>query len=131
MATPILSVIMPVYNAEKYVYEAIDSVLKQSFGDFEFLIYNDCSTDASRAIILSFKDSRIRLVDSPFNTGYVKHLNDGLLAARGEYIARMDADDISLPDRFKKQIDYLEQHKEVAVCGSFIEFIGSKQGLLE
>lgn len=131
MSSPVLSVIMPVYNAEKYVYEAIDSILKQTFTDFELLIFDDCSTDSSREIILSFQDSRIRLTNSPVNTGYVKHLNDGLMQARGQYIARMDADDIAAPDRFFLQLHYLQQHAEVAACGSWIEFIGSKQGILE
>ncbi len=128
---PQLTVIMPVYNAEKYVYEAVDSILKQTYTDFEFLIFDDCSTDSSREIILSFKDSRIRLISSAINTGYVKHLNDGLNQAKGLYIARMDADDIALPDRFLKQINYLNQNEQVAACGSWIEFIGSKTGALE
>lgn len=131
MHSPVLSVIMPVYNAEKYVYEAIDSILKQTFADFEFLIFDDCSTDSSRDIILSFKDPRIRFFASPSNTGYVKHLNDGLIHARGQYIARMDADDVADPERFIEQLDYLNQHKQVGVCGTWIEFIGAKEGVLE
>ncbi|MDB5258746.1 MAG: glycosyltransferase [Chitinophagaceae bacterium] len=131
MPSPILSVIMPVYNAEKYVYEAIDSILRQTFADFELLIFDDCSTDSSREIILSFRDSRIRLIDSPVNTGYVKHLNEGLNQAKGKYIARMDADDMAASDRFLLQVQYLNRHEEVAVCGSWIEFIGEKQGVLE
>jgi len=131
MASPVLSVIMPVYNAQRYVFEAIESILKQTFTDFEFLIYNDASTDTSREIILSFQDPRIRLIDSPTNTGYVKHLNHGLQQAKGEYIARMDADDIAHPDRFMLQLHYLNQHPKTAVCGSWIEFMGSKNGILE
>jgi glycosyltransferase involved in cell wall biosynthesis len=128
---PVISVIMPVYNAEKYVYEAIDSILKQTFTDFELLIFNDCSTDTSREIILSFQDARIRLIDSPVNTGYVKHLNDGLLQAKGQYIARMDADDRSDLERFSKQMNYLDQHPEVGACGSWIQFIGDKEGVVD
>ena len=133
MATlsPYISVIMPVYNAEKYVHQAIESILNQSFGNFELLIFNDCSTDKSKEIILSFNDPRIQLIDSPENTGYVKHLNHGLEMAKGKYIARMDADDISMPDRFQKQVEFLDRHEEVAVCGTFIEFIGSKKGLVD
>ncbi len=131
LSAPLLTVIMPVYNAEKYVYEAIDSILKQTFADFEFLIFDDCSTDSSREIILSFKDPRIRFFISPVNTGYVKHLNDGLMEAKGQYIARMDADDIAAPDRFIAQLYYLNQHKQVGACGSWIEFTGSKNGVLE
>lgn len=131
ISAPLLTVIMPVYNAEKYVYEAIDSILKQTFADFEFLIFDDCSTDSSRDIILSFKDPRIRFFASPLNTGYVKHLNDGLMQAKGQYIARMDADDVAAPDRFIEQLYYLNQHPQVGACGSWIEFIGSKKGVLE
>ena len=133
MATlsPYISVIMPVYNAEKYVHQAIESILKQSFIDFELLIFNDCSTDKSKEIILSFNDQRIQLIDSPENTGYVQHLNHGLEMAKGKYIARMDADDISMPDRFQKQVEYLDKHEEVVVCGTFIEFIGSKKGVVD
>jgi glycosyltransferase involved in cell wall biosynthesis len=127
---PYISVIMPVYNAEKYVGQAIESILKQGFTDFEFLIFNDASTDASREIILSFKDERIIFIDSPVNTGYVKYLNDGLAMARGKYIARMDADDISMPDRFQQQVNYLDVHEEVVVCGSFIECIGERKGVV-
>jgi len=122
---------MPVYNAEKYVHEAIESILNQTFVDFEFLIFNDCSTDSSKQIIQSFNDPRIRLIDSALNTGYVKHLNDGLELAKGKYIVRMDADDISMPDRFQKQVDYLNAHHEVGVCGTNIEVIGAKKGLVD
>jgi glycosyltransferase involved in cell wall biosynthesis len=131
MASPVISVIMPVYNAEKYVYEAIDSILKQTFADFEFLVFNDCSTDSSKEIILSFQDPRIRFIDSTVNTGYVKHLNEGLLQAKGQYIARMDADDVADPMRFLQQVQYLNENEEVAVCGSWIQFIGSQEGIVE
>ncbi|MDF2455961.1 MAG: glycosyltransferase, family 2 [Cytophagaceae bacterium] len=131
LSAPLLSVIMPVYNAEKYVYEAIDSILKQTFADFEFLIFDDSSTDSSREIILSFKDPRIRFFASDSNTGYVKHLNDGIKEARGQYIARMDADDVADPDRFAEQVYYLHQHQQAGACGCWIEFTGSKKGVLE
>lgn len=131
MDSPVISVIMPVYNAEKYVYQAIDSILKQTYADFEFLIFNDGSTDASREIICSFNDPRIRLMDSPVNTGYVKHLNEGLKQAKGHYIARMDADDIADTSRFLKQVQFLELHHDVVACGSWIEFFGSQEGVLQ
>jgi glycosyltransferase involved in cell wall biosynthesis len=129
MDAPIISVLMPVYNAEKYVYEAIDSILKQTYRNFELLIFDDASTDSSKQIISSFHDPRIQLVSSAINTGYVKHLNDGLNLARGKYIARMDADDIAQTNRFQLQLSYLEQHQAVGVCGSWIEFIGDKVGV--
>ena len=123
-----ISVIMPVYNAEKFVGTAIDSILKQTFTDFEFLIFNDGSSDNSKQIIASFKDDRIRLFDYTVNSGYVAHLNHGIKLATGKYIARMDADDISIPERFEMQVSYLESHPEVGVCGAWIlQFEGEEQ----
>ena len=118
---------MPVYNAGKYLNESIESILNQTFRDFEFIIFNDASTDNSLEIIKSYDDSRIVLIDSPVNTGYVKHLNHGLELAKGEYIARMDADDIALPQRFEKECEILNNPK-VILCGAAIEFIGTKTG---
>jgi glycosyltransferase involved in cell wall biosynthesis len=117
---PLISVIMPVFNAEKYLSFAIDSILKQTFTDFEFLIFNDGSSDNSRQIIESFNDPRIKFFDSVENLGYVAHLNRGIEIAAGKYIARMDADDISLPERFETQVSFLESHPEVGLCGAWI-----------
>jgi glycosyltransferase involved in cell wall biosynthesis len=100
MPSPLISVIMPVYNAELFITEAIQSVLNQTFSDFEFLIYNDGSTDKTHEIIISFKDERIIYKKLETNGGYLNLLNDGLIAAKGKYIARMDADDNSMPYRF-------------------------------
>ncbi len=125
MKKPLVSVIMPVYNAEKYVGEAIESILNQTFTDFEFLIFNDGSTDNSSKIIKSYKDDRIIFFDYKENFGYVKHLNDGIKLAKGEYIARMDADDISLPERFQKQYDFLEKNKDVVLCGTWYRVLGT------
>lgn len=125
---PMISVIMPVYNAEKYVASAIDSILKQTFTDFEFLIFNDGSSDNSKQVIESFKDRRIRLIDSTVNCGYVAHLNRGIEMATGKYIARMDADDISVPERFEMQVKFLENHQEVGLCGAWIsQFEGADE----
>jgi len=101
---------MPVYNAEKYLKESIESILKQTYANFEFLIFNDGSIDNSLAIIENYaaSDSRIKLYDSKENKGYLVHLNEALRIARGELIARMDADDISFPDRFAKQVKELQ-----------------------
>lgn len=120
---PAISVIMPVYNSALYLREAIDSILNQSFANFEFLIFNDGSVDESKAIIESYKDSRIKFYDDPVNRGLINRLNVGLDLARGKYIARMDSDDRALPERFSKQYAYLEQHTEIALCGTFFEFI--------
>ena len=94
---PKVTVLMSVYNSEKFLRESINSILEQTFKDFEFLIINDGSTDSSREIILSYNDPRITLFDNKNNIGLTKSLNKGLDLAKGEYIARQDADDISLP----------------------------------
>lgn len=120
---PRVSVIMSAYNAEKYIKEAIDSILNQTFKDFEFIIINDGSTDSTRDIILSYKDSRIRFIENKKNIGLTKSLNKGLKLAKGEYIARLDADDSSMPKRFEKQINFLDKHKDIAVIGNWIEII--------
>lgn len=121
---PKISVIMPAYNAEKYIAEAIDSILGQTFGDFEFIILNDCSKDRTEEIILSYSDSRIVYLKNEKNMGVAATLNRGLSVARGEYIARMDADDISLPERFEKQVAYMEANPETMVLGCALERFG-------
>lgn len=126
MKNPKISVLMPVYNAEKFLKEAIDSILNQTFKDFEFLIINDASTDRSKEIILSYKDPRIRYFENNKNLGVARTLNRGLRLAKGEYIARMDADDISFPDRFKKQVEFMEKNPQVAICGTWLQLINNK-----
>ena len=118
MAYPRISVIMSVYNGEKYLREAIESILNQTFTDFEFLIVNDGSTDGSLEIIQSYQDERIRVINNEQNIGLTKSLNKAIKQARGEYIARQDADDISLPNRFEEQIKYFEKHPETAILGT-------------
>lgn len=120
---PKISVVMPVYNGEKYLREAIDSILNQTFTDFEFIIINDCSTDGTEEIIKSYDDSRIVCIKNEKNMGVADSLNKGLDMVTGEYIARMDADDISFPKRFEKQVKYMDRHKDIAVCGSAIEYL--------
>jgi glycosyltransferase involved in cell wall biosynthesis len=117
--TPTISVVMPVYNAAAYLAEATSSVLAQTFGDFELIIVNDGSTDRSPRILEEFaaNDSRIKLISRP-NTGIVGALNDGLAQARGEFIARMDGDDISSPQRFQAQIDYLRANPDCIALGT-------------
>lgn len=118
---PRISVIMPAYNAEKYIKEAVDSILSQTFRDFELIILNDASSDATEDIILSFDDPRIVYVKNEENLGVAGTLNRGLELAKGEYIARMDADDISLPERFEKQAAFLDGNAAVAVVGCAVE----------
>lgn len=125
MKAPKLTVLMPVYNTASFLKEAIESILNQTFGDFEFLIFNDGSSDNSAEIIKGFRDARIIFFDYKENSGYIVHLNKGIKIARGEYIARMDSDEISLPQRLEKQIEFLEKNPEYGVCGTQVETIDS------
>ncbi len=120
---PPVTVLMPVYNGEKYIEEAIDSVLKQTYTDYEFLIVNDGSTDNTAEIISSFKDPRIRLIHHKTNMGIAAALNAGLNNAYGKYIARFDADDICLPERLAIQFNFLAASDHYIVTGSNAEYI--------
>lgn len=122
---PKISVLMPVYNCELYIQEAIESILIQTFSDFEFLIIDDASTDSTLEVIKKYNDPRIKLIEKPNNTGYTNSLNYGLSIARGTYIARMDGDDISLPKRFEKQFSFMESNPDVAVCGTSFKILGT------
>jgi len=117
-----ISVLMPVYNAEKFIAEAIRSVLNQSFTDFEFIIINDGSTDSTREIIHAFKDPRIVVIDQP-NMGVAAALNRGLKLARAEWVARFDADDICHPTRLEKQMAFIRKNKGFILVGSDVEVI--------
>ncbi len=124
MSVPAVSVLMPVYNAELYLAEAVESILGQTFEDFEFLIIDDGSSDRSLEILREYekRNDRIRLVSRP-NTGYVVALNELLDMARGELVARMDNDDISMPDRFARQVEYLSEHLDCVVVGCQVEMM--------
>jgi Glycosyl transferase family 2 len=124
MKTPTVSVVMGVFNGERFLAEAVDSILNQSFGDFEFIVINDGSTDGSGAILDSYetKDPRMHVYQQQ-NKGLIESLNRGCSIARGKYIARMDADDIAMPDRLQKQIDFMEEHPEIGLLGGAIEYI--------
>ena len=128
---PKVTVLMPVYNAAKFLRDAVGSILKQSFSDFEFLIIDDGSTDGSQSIISSYKDSRIKFVQNEKNFGVAKTLNRGLDLSRGEYIARMDADDISKRHRLRKQIRFMEENPEVGVSGTWIRLFGDQPRVIE
>jgi hypothetical protein len=108
---------MAVYNGEPHVKEAIESILTQTFTDFEFVIVNDGSTDRTRELISSFRDPRIHVIENAQNQGLTKSLNRGFTVTQGDYVARQDADDISEPERLAKQVDYMERHQEVALLG--------------
>lgn len=121
----LISVIMSNYNTpEEYLRDAIESILDQTYSDFEFIIVDDCSTDKSLDIIKSYTDTRIRIIKNETNMGITKSLNRALAVSKGEYIARMDADDICLPERFEKQIEFLNNNSDVIVCGTWVELFG-------
>lgn len=127
---PEISVLMSVFNGADFLRESIDSVLGQSYRDFEFIIFDDCSTDNGAEIIESYDDERILLYRNEKNIGLTKTLNIGLDKARGKYIARMDYDDICEPDRFKKQYEYLKVNPDVGICGSLVKTFGDVDGFI-
>lgn len=122
---PKVSVILPVYNCDQYIFETIQSVLNQTFADFELLIVDDCSTDKTVAIIKQFDDDRIQLILKEKNTGYTDSLNYAISIAKGQYIARMDGDDICVSTRFEKQVAFLDANPTIILCGSAIQIIGT------
>ena len=123
--TPRVSVVMSVYNAEKYLAEAVESMLGQTFEDFEFIVIDDGSTDGSGTILEKFaaRDGRLTLLSQP-NCGLVPSLNRACKYARAPYVARMDADDISLAHRLEKQVEYLDRNPEIGIVGTWIQDIG-------
>ena len=127
MTAPTVSVLMPVYNGDKFMHEAIDSIINQSYKNFEFIIINDGSDDNSSEIISSYKDSRIRLIDNKKNIGLVSSLNRGLDVVRGEYVARMDCDDISTKDRLDVQVKFMDKNKQIGASGSFYYLMRNKK----
>ncbi|MFD1093966.1 glycosyltransferase [Providencia vermicola] len=122
----LVSVILPVYNAEEFLYEAIDSIVNQTHKNLQIIIINDGSSDNSLNIINSFVDDRITVI-SRENKGLIYTLNEGLKIANGNYIARMDADDISAKNRIEKQLSFLKKHKKTGVVGSYVKII-NKEG---
>lgn len=130
LLNPLVTVLMPIYNGEKYLVEAIESVLKQLFTNFELLILNDDSTDNSLNIIKSFNDGRINLVENNHNIGLTATLNEGIKLARGKYIARLDQDDLMKRERLSLQIKYLENHNNIILLGSGVEYIDHEGDLL-
>lgn len=124
---PLVSVVMPVYNAGSFVRKAVESILGQTYRQFEFLIYNDGSTDETREILDSFRDDRLRIHHTETNQGYLVYLNEGIDKSQGKYIARMDADDFSHKERLSKQVEFLEKNPENGLCSCwFEEFNGQK-----
>lgn len=126
--TPLVSVVMSVYNSQAYLKEAIDSVLSQSYTNFEFIIINDGSTDNSLSIINSYNDKRIVFINNDCNKGLIYSLNKGIEVAKGEFIARMDSDDMSLPDRLRLQVQQFLSNPNAVIVGSdYFLLTGNKQ----
>jgi glycosyltransferase EpsE len=125
---PRISVVMGVYNTKQYVTEAVESILKQTYKDFEFIIIDDASTDGTSEALkkIAEKDKRIKLFRNKKNLGLTKNLNIGLRKAKGEFIARMDADDVSLPNRFATEVEFLDKHPDIALVGTWADVINSE-----
>lgn len=126
--SPRVSVLMASFNREGYLREAIDSILNQTFRDFEFIIVDDASAESTRALLADYarRDQRIVLVFNQENMGHARSLNKGLTLAAGEYIARMDSDDISLPQRLERQVAFMDANPEVGICGCWIRYFGTR-----
>ena len=127
ISEPFVSVIMPVYNCGNYIAESLESILNQSLADFEFIIIDDCSTDNTIAVINRYHDQRIRLIIKEKNSGYVDSLNTGIEMAKGKFLARMDGDDISVITRLEKQVKFLDDHPEIALCGAWYQLLSSTE----
>jgi glycosyltransferase involved in cell wall biosynthesis len=123
MRSPVISIILPVYNGELYLKSCIDSILHQTFKEFELIIINDGSSDKTESIIKSFTDERIIYIQNERNLGLIYSLNSGIEVARGEFLARMDADDIALPERLMEQKNYLVAHPNCGIVAGQIIFI--------
>jgi glycosyltransferase involved in cell wall biosynthesis len=122
MTTPLVSVLLPVYNAQDYLKQSINSILGQTFTDFELIIVNDGSTDGSKAIIDSYSDPRIIVINQA-NAGLPVSLNRAIVRAKGKYLARQDADDVSKPTRFEKQVTFLEEHPDYGLLGTWAQIL--------
>ncbi len=125
---PRITVLMSVYNGEKFLREAIDSILGQTYKDFEFVIYDDCSTDDTAGIIKSYDDPRIVYRPNEVNRGLTWNLADGVSRSQSDYIARMDADDIAYPERLQKQIEWMDAHQDITILGTSVSYFAHKPG---
>lgn len=128
---PCVSVLMPVYNAEMFLQKSIESVLNQTFIDFELIIINDGSTDSSEHIILQFSDSRIKYIKNEFNLKLIQTLNKGMKLARGKYLVRMDSDDICELERFQIQVNFMDRNPEIVVSGTWFKLFGNSAQLVQ
>ncbi|MDD5449061.1 MAG: glycosyltransferase [Candidatus Omnitrophica bacterium] len=119
----LVSVVMPVYNCEKYVGQALESVLSQKFEDFEIIIINDASIDRSEEVVRSYRDPRVVFITNKERNGVTRSMNKAIRLSKAKYIVRMDGDDVCLPDRLSAQIQFMEKNQEVAVAGSWAQII--------
>jgi glycosyltransferase involved in cell wall biosynthesis len=124
--SPRVTVLMPVYNAASHLREALTSILAGSFADVELLAINDGSTDESERILQSIADPRLRVVQNPENLGVIATLNRGLDLAEGDLIARMDADDISMPERIARQVEFMDANPEIGLSGTWAKTLGAR-----
>lgn len=131
MSKPELSIIMPLFNSERFVAKAVESLLSQSYGNFELIIINDCSTDGSFEVLQQFSDRRISILHNETNQGIVFSRNKGLEAASGKFIAPFDSDDVAMPDKFNLQIGFLKKHSEFGMLGSWAKMIDENGNLLK
>jgi len=120
----LVSIILPVYNQQDYIHECITSLLRQTYPHLEIIVINDYSDDASISIVKSFKDERIRIIDNPRNVGLAASVNRAIEQSRGEFLARMDADDIALPQRIEKQLQFFLTHKSISILGTAMQGFG-------
>lgn len=123
-AMPKISVVLPVFNAQDFLIDAVQSVLDQTFSDFELLLIEDGSTDNSLKILKQIKDDRVRLIEHKENQGLVSTLNEGIRESKGEYIIRMDADDVCKLNRFELQVEFMDARPDVGISGSWLEIMG-------
>ena len=130
MKKPKVSVVMSVYNGMPYVKQAVESILNQTYKNFEFIIVDDASTDKSWEYLRSLRDKRVKLIKNKKNLGLAASLNIALRQAQGDFVARMDADDISLPIRLEDQVNFLNINKTIDVCGTFAKLIDEKNNII-
>ena len=128
---PLISVVLPVYNVAPYIKEAIDSILNQTIQDFEVIVIDDYSTDNTLSIVEAINDSRIRIIKKSKNKGLIDSLNIGFKEAKGDYIARMDGDDINALNRFEKQLSVLQNNPEIKACGCWLQQFGKIDRVLK
>lgn len=130
-SNPIISVVLPVFNCALYIDDAVNSILNQTFSNFELIIIDDASNDGTVEILKKFNDSRIKFIFKEKNQGVSSATNDGFRVAKGKYIARMDGDDISVKERFEKQIAILESNQKITICSSWIQTFGLSNNVIQ